>query len=174
MSAPTHLTPTPTPEWGAPPPTPNPKKKRPIMSVVGLVIGGLLVVGVVNSAMSGDNQPQATGSQTSTEAPAKAKKDSGVSSGLGTKDATADVKVVGISGNEFLREVELLITNHSSGLSDYYVELSLLDASGTNVGWTNALVQALEPGQKARAKAPITDDSAVKVKVHEVQRTASS
>jgi hypothetical protein len=36
------------------------------------------------------------------------------------------------------------------------------------------LVQALEPGQKARAKAPITDDSAVKVKVHEVQRTASS
>ncbi|HEU4896606.1 MAG TPA: FxLYD domain-containing protein [Actinomycetota bacterium] len=144
------------------------------MSVVGLVIGGLLVVGVVNSAMSGDNQPQATGSQTSTEAPAKAKKDSGVSSGLGTKDATADVKVVGISGNEFLREVELLITNHSSGRSDYYVELSLLDASGTNVGWTNALVQALEPGQKARAKAPITDDSAVKVKVHEVQRTASS
>jgi hypothetical protein len=144
------------------------------MRVVGLVIGGLLVVGVVNSAMSGDNQPQATGSQTSTEAPAKAKKDSGVGSGLGTKDATADVKVVGISGNEFLREVELLITNHSSGRSDYYVELSLLDASGTNVGWTNALVQALEPGQKARAKAPITDDSAVKVKVHEVQRTASS
>lgn len=176
MSAPTHPTPTPTPEWGAQPPTPNPKKKRPIMRVVGLVIGGLLVVGVVNSAMSGDNQPQATGSQTSTEAPAeaKAKKDSGVSSGLGTKDATADVKVVGISGNEFLREVELLITDHSSGRSDYYVELSLLDASGTNVGWTNALVQAVEPGQKARAKAPITDDSAVKVKVHEIQRTASS
>ena len=174
MSAPTHLIPTPTPEWGAQPPTPNPNKKRPNKIVVGLVIGGLLVLGVVNSAMSGDNQPQATGSQTSTEAPAKAKKDSGVSSGLGTKDATADVKVVGISGNEFLREVELLITNHSSGRSDYYVELSLLDASGTNVGWTNALVQALEPGQKARAKAPIPDDSAVKVKVHEVQRTASS
>jgi hypothetical protein len=42
MSAPTHPTPTPTPEWGAQPPTPNPKKKRPIMRVVGLVIGGLL------------------------------------------------------------------------------------------------------------------------------------
>jgi len=176
MSAPTVPTPTPPPEWGARPPTPNPKKKGPILHVVEMVIGGLLVVGVVNSAMSGDNQPQATGSQASTEAPAKAKakKDSGVSSGLGTKDATADVKVVGITDDPYLREVELLITNHSSGRSDYYVELSLLDASGTNVGWTNALVQALEPGQKAKAKAPITDDGAVKVKVHEVQRTASS
>jgi hypothetical protein len=70
MSAPTHHTPTPTPEWGAQPPTPNPKPKRPIMRVVGLVIGGLLVVGVVNSAVSGDNQAQATGSQPKAAAPA--------------------------------------------------------------------------------------------------------
>jgi hypothetical protein len=40
------------------------------MRVVGLVIGGLLVVGVVNSAMSGDNQAQATGSQPKAAAPA--------------------------------------------------------------------------------------------------------
>jgi hypothetical protein len=68
MSAPTLPTPTPTAEWGAQPPTP--KKNRPIMRVVGLVIGGLLVVGVVNSAMSADNQAQATGNQPKAAAPA--------------------------------------------------------------------------------------------------------
>jgi hypothetical protein len=176
MSAPANTTPTSTPEWGAQPPTPNPKKKRPIMRVVGLVIGGLLVVGVVTSAMSGDNQPQATGSQASTDAPAKAKakNDSGVSSGLATKDATADVKVVGISGSEYLPEVKLLITNHSEKRSDYYVELSMFDASGTNVGWTNAMAMAVEPGARAKVSAPITSEDVVKVKVHEIQRTASS
>ena len=174
MSAPANTTPTSTPEWGAQPPTPNPKKKRPIMRVVGLVIGGLLVVGVVTSAMSGDNQPQATGSQTSTEAPAKAKEGSGVSSGLGTKDASADVKIVAFTEGEFSSEVDLLITNHSEGRSDYYVELSLTDASGTNVGWTNAVAMAVEPGQKAKVTAPVVEDGAVKAKVHEVQRTASS
>ena len=168
MSALTHLTPTPTPEWGAQPPTPNPKKKRPIMSVVGLVIGGLLVVGVVNSAMS--NQP--TTSRRPDQHPSPREGQEGLrASARGSAPRTRR------RTSRWLAQRERVpprggVADHQPQLKATTVELSLLDASGTNVGWTNALVQALEPGQKARA--PITDDSAVKVKVHEVQRTASS
>ena len=149
--------------------SPSPKS-----DLVGLVIGGLLVVGAINSAMSGDHDSQ-TSSATSTEAAEpKAKPKSGVSQGLGTKDASSDVKVVAFTAGEYSSEVELEITNHSEGRSDYYVEITLLDKSGTNVGWTNAIAQAVEPGQKAKVTAPVVEDGAVKAKVHEVQRTASS
>ena len=97
-----------------------------------------------------------------------------MSQGLGAKDASGDVKIVAFDQGEFGSEVELEITNHSDGRSDYYVELSLLDADGTNVGWTNATAMAVEPGQKAKVTAPVVEDGAVKAKVHEVQRTASS
>jgi hypothetical protein len=170
MSAPTHPTPTPTSEWGAQLPTPNPKpKRRGRKLLIALsIVGGLLLVGaVVGNETPSDPAPAAA------EAP-KPKPKSGVSQGLGAKDASADVKIVAFDEGEFGSEVELEITNHSDGRSDYYVELSLLDADGTNVGWTNATAMAVEPGQKAKATAPVIDDGAVKAKVHEVQRTASS
>ena len=169
MSAPTHPTPTPTPEWGVQPPTPNPKpKRRGRKLLIALsIVGGLLLVGaVVGDETPSDPAPAAA------EAP-KSKPKSGVSQGLGANDASADVKIVAFTEGEFSSEVELLITNHSEGRSDYYVELSLTDASGTNVGWTNAVAMAVEPGQKAKVTAPVVEDGAVKAKVHEVQRTAS-
>jgi hypothetical protein len=172
MSAPIHPTPTPTPEWGAQPPTPNPKpKRRGRKLLIALsIVGGLLLVGaVVGNGTPSDPAPAAAAAPKP-----KPKPKSGVSQGLGTKDASADVKIVAFTKGEFSSEVELLITNHSDGRSDYYVELSLLDADGTNVGWTNAMAMAVEPGQKAKATAPVVEDGAVKAKVHEVQRTASS
>ena len=169
MSAPTHPTPTPTPEWDAQPPTPNrkPKRRGRTLLIALSIVGGLLLVGsVVGDETPSDPAPAAA------EAP-KPKPKSGVSQGLGAKDASADVKIVAFTDGEFSSEVELLITNHSEGRSDYYVELSLTDANGTNVGWTNAVAMAVEPGQKAKVTAQVVEDGAVKAKVHEVQRTAS-
>jgi hypothetical protein len=167
MSDPTHPTPTPTAEWGVQPPTPNPKpKRRGRKLLIALsIVGGLLFVG----AVVGDETPS---DPAPAEAP-KSKPKSGVSQGLGANDASADVKIVAFTEGEFSSEVELLITNHSEGRSDYYVELSLTDADGTNVGWTNATAMAVEPGQKAKVTAPVVEDGVVKAKVHEVQRTAS-
>jgi hypothetical protein len=176
MSAPTHHTPTPTPEWGAQPPTPNPKpKRRGRKLLIALsIVGGLLLVGaVVGNETPSDPAPSDPAPAAAAAPKPKPKPKSGVSQGLGAKDASADVKIVAFTEGEFSSEVELLITNHSEGRSDYYVELSLTDASGTNVGWTNATAMAVEPGQKARVTAPVVEDGAVKAKVHEVQRTAS-
>jgi hypothetical protein len=156
----------PTPDWGAQLPTPNPKPKRrgrKLLIALSIVGGLLLVVAVVGNETPSDPAPAAA------EAPT-----SGMSQGLGAKDASADVKIVAFGEGEFGSEVELLITNHSDGRSDYYVEISLLDADGTNVGWTNATAMAVESGQKAKATASVIEDGAVKAKVHEVQRTASS
>jgi hypothetical protein len=175
MSAPTHPTPTPTPEWGAQPPTPNPKpKRRGRKLLIALsIVGGLLIVGaVVGNGTPSDPGP--ADPAPAAAAAAKPKPKSGVSQGLGAKDASADVKMAAFTKAEFSSEVKLLITNHSDSRSDYYVEISLLDADGTNVGWTNAVAMAVEPGQKAKVTAPVVEDGAVKAKVHEVQRTASS
>jgi hypothetical protein len=170
MSAPTYPTPTPTPEWGAQPPTPNPKRRGRKLLIALSIVGGLLLVGsVVGNETPSDPAP----ADPAPAAAAAPKPKSGVSQGLGAKDASADVKIVAFTEGEFSSEVELLITNHSEGRSDYYVELSLLDESGTNVGWTNAVAMAVEPGQKAKVTAPVVEDGAVKAKVHEVQRTAS-
>jgi len=136
-------------------------------------VGGLLLVGAVVGNETPSDPAPADPALAAAVAP-KPKPKSGVSQGLGAKDASADVEIVAFTKGEFSSEVKLLITNHSDERSDYYVEISLLDADGTNVGWTNAIAQAVEPGQKAKVTAPVVEDGAVKAKVHEVQRTASS
>jgi len=138
-------------------------------------VDGLLLVGaVVGNETPSDPAPADPALAAAVAPKPKPKPKSGVSQGLGAKDASADVEIVAFTKGEFSSEVKLLITNHSDERSDYYVEISLLDADGTNVGWTNAIAQAVEPGQKAKVTAPVVEDGAVKAKVHEVQRTASS
>jgi hypothetical protein len=168
MSAPTHATPTPTPEWGVQPPTPNPKKKRRgrKLLIAGAIVGGLLAFAAVNSS-------DTTSTPTATEAEAPA--GSAISKGVGSKDATADVKLGKIAQPDAIgvRYGTVHIVNHSDGISDYYIEVAILDASGTNIGWTNAVADHVKPGQKAEVKIMITEDDAASVEITEVQRTAS-
>jgi hypothetical protein len=106
----------------------------------------------------------------------EATNESGISQGVGSKDASADVKLVRFSGPDVLglMTVHIEVTNNSSERSDYYIEMALVDKAGNNVGMTNAVADNIEPGQKAKAEAQFsTSDGADEVKVTEVSRTAS-
>jgi hypothetical protein len=168
MSAPTNPTPTPTAEWGAQPPAPNPKPKRRgrKLLIAAAIVGGLLAFAAMNSS-------DTTSTPTATEAEAPA--GSGVSKGVGSKDATADVKLGKIAQPDAIgvRYGTVHIVNHSEGISDYYIEVAILDASGTNIGSTIAVADHVKPGQKAKAEIMITEDDAASVEITEVQRTAS-
>lgn len=104
-----------------------------------------------------------------------------VSQGLGSKDATADVALVGYTppvidpeiGMIQLGKGQLDVINNSSKTSDYYIELNVLDANGTIIGWTNAAVPKLQPDAKASISFETIEDGAASVTITEVQRTAS-
>jgi hypothetical protein len=104
---------------------------------------------------------------------------SGVSSGLGASDATADVTSIQVGAPDALglRSVTLVVTNHSSERSDYAIELSIESPDGkTQYDTSFATVLNLEAGQTSAPTAfPITkqvpDDAVAKLKT--VQRTAA-
>jgi ABC-type glycerol-3-phosphate transport system substrate-binding protein len=101
---------------------------------------------------------------------------SSISTGLGTKDATADVKL-GKSTEEYgFTTLPVKITNNSEKASDYYIEVVAESKDGSErIDFSNVFVSGLKPGQKATEEAMFTEDipaSAVFV-VTEVQRTAS-
>jgi hypothetical protein len=101
--------------------------------------------------------------------------DSGISKGLGTKDAAADVKLLSFRHRgygEYQGTIE--IVNHSEGTSDYYIELVILDQAGTNIDWTNAVAQQVRPGQRAVVKFSTFEKLAAKAQVTQIQRTSSS
>jgi hypothetical protein len=95
---------------------------------------------------------------------------------ISSKDATGDVNLGAIGQPDAIgfRTGTVHITNNSSGTSDYYIELAILDAAGTNIGWTNAVAEHVKPGQKARVEFHVTEDGADSVEITEVRRTASS
>ena len=132
MSAPTNPTPSPTAEWGAQPPTPNPKPKRRgrKLLIAGAIVGGLLAFAAMNSS-------DTTSAPTATEAEAPA--GSGVSTGVGSKDATADV-IIGQDRPARRHRRPLRhrpLVNHSDGISDYYIELaSRMRTAPTSAGPT--------------------------------------
>ena len=173
------------PGWGTPPGTPQqpgwapqpPSRghNRHVGRWIGLGLGGLIVVIVVASLASGGGQDAGTSGTTSTPAG-----NSGISRGLGTADATADVKIDkgSVSGEDLggtgVAKATLTITNNSSKRSDYYIEAVLLNAAGENIGTANALVQAVEPGQVAHTELNGTYTGELdSVKITQVQRTAS-
>lgn len=99
-----------------------------------------------------------------------------ISQGLGSQDASKDVKVVSFKGPDavgmYTATVE--VTNHSSGTSDYYIEANVLDASGTVTDYTNGLVNNLQPDARATVELiPVTAADGYKIQITEVQRTAS-
>jgi hypothetical protein len=102
-----------------------------------------------------------------------------VSRGLGAKDATADVKLLSfqradVEGGVVRHVGRLLITNHTSGPSDYYIEVSIENKAGTQVDWANPTAEHVQPGQQARISFEVFDHpDAHRAVVREVQRTAA-
>lgn len=101
-----------------------------------------------------------------------------ISKGAGTKDASADVKLVsfkevdkGYGMVSFIGTLE--VTNHSEKPSDYYIEITIENKAGENIDWTNAVVEHLRPGQKAKAGFEVFNEGAHKAVIHEIQRTES-
>lgn len=125
--------------------------------------GGLLVV-LAGCALPSDGAGSAPPAET-------------VSRGLGTKDASRDVKLASFERVEeygLVRYVgKLVITNHTSKPSDYYIELSIENRAGDNIGWTNAVAEHVKPGQKARVDFEVFDEGAHRAVIHEIQRTES-
>lgn len=93
---------------------------------------------------------------TTTTTPAKAtpthtSASASVSHELGSKDATADVKLGKVVVDPTmlsLPTVPVIVTNHSSKRSNYLIQISLETADGkTQIDSTNVVVDNLEPGQ---------------------------
>jgi hypothetical protein len=114
--------------------------------------------------------------ETSTPKASTPEAQSSISTGLGTKDATADVKLGESTESYGITSLPVKITNHSEKASDYYIEVVAESKNGSErIDFSNVLVMGLKPGQKATEKATFTADipaSAV-FTVTEVQRTAS-
>jgi hypothetical protein len=132
--------------------------------VILVIIGALLAILAV-AALTSD--PVST--------PAAEPADSGISKGLGTKDASADIKLLSFRHRDYGEyQGTIEIVNHSDGTSDYYIELVILDQAGTNIDWTNAVAQQVRPGQRAVVHFSTFEKLAAKAQVTEIQRVSSS
>ena len=136
------------------------KKRYWAVAIVALVIGVAAVGGGASSSKSSKSPS------------------SGVSSAIGSNDATADVTSIQVGAPDLIgfRSVTLGVTNHSSERSNYWIELSIESPDGkTQYDTTVATVNNLEPGQTSAPTAGITekvpDDAVAKLKT--VQRTAA-
>jgi hypothetical protein len=119
----------PRPDLRTPPPAPPTKPKpRPSTGfIVAMVISGLIVLGGIGTAVGGGSD---SGSSDS----------SGIDSGLGTQDASGDVSVGDCETDFGLITCDVTIVNSSDGRSDCYIEATIEDPSGANVGTANTLV----------------------------------
>lgn len=173
------------------------KKKRRWPWVVGV----LVVLGAIGAAMGGGDKdtvdtaspapmetpstetdmPAADVEQVADETPAAQSTDSGISKGLGSKDASADVTEVQIirDNDEFMPidEVSVKVTNNSEKRSDYFIDVSIESADGSvKIDSTTIMVMNLEPGQSTVETGMLTkelpDDAVASVK--SIQRTASN
>jgi hypothetical protein len=100
----------------------------------------------------------------------------GIDTGLGSEDASGDVSLGACKVNFKIVTCTVNIHNSSDGRSDYFIDASITDSSGTNVGSGNALAMGVEGGQSAKTDLTGTisgSDEDVKVKITGVQRTAS-
>ncbi len=146
------------------------KKKRFLLPV-----GVVLLIVIIMAANSGGDDDKSTATTTSGGTA------SGVTNGLGTRDASGDVTVVKLGDTDALgfKKAELKITNNSSKRSNYLIELSLESADGKTQYDTAAVTASnVEPGQTTGGNVlPFTKsksapaDAVVKVKT--VSRTAA-
>lgn len=157
-----------------PPPAPQPVKKsrkwRWILLVSGFVViggcGALVVGGVAAVDEAADQAAESNG---------------GISNGVGSADATADVGTPVLEAPDAIgvSYIRIPVTNNSSGRSDYFIEMVVESADGaTQYETTLASLSAVEPGQSATAEGmvawgsdPMPADATARVTT--VQRTAS-
>lgn len=130
-------------------------------------IVAVLIVAVLATAASGEEE--------------KSTNEDGVSTGLGTADAAADVSAPtivreGEAGFEIVYG-EVVVKNNSSKRSDYFVTVVAESPDGSvRHDETMVSVMGLEPDQSATERGIFTKDipADAVLKVQEVQRTAST
>lgn len=137
------------------------------------VMAGALLIGIGAACAPEAEESKSDKNETTVEADTTDE----VSQGLGSQDASGDVKVVAFTGPDaigyYVPTVE--VTNNSSKTSDYYIEANIEDASGTVTTFTNGLVSKLQPGGKASLDLiPVEASPGSTVVITEVQRTESN
>jgi hypothetical protein len=153
-----------------PQPPAQPKKRHRVRNTFLAFSAGFVALMLVWAIVAIASMPSDSGTGSGT---------SGTSQGLGAKNASKDVTAIKftkddeIGGTYMGHSGVISITNHSSKTSDYYIEVSIEDRSGTNVDWSNAVAMKVRPGQSARAEFTVYNEDAYKATVTEVQRTAS-
>lgn len=187
------MPPVPPPGYGWPPQQQPPKKRHVVRNVLLSTLGVFALLVVITAIVGGgEAKNPAAGGQAVTEVPAgstaattpakpaaapkKPAPTSTVGRGYGSEDASADVKLTSCTdtGGYGLVSGKLAIVNHSPGRSDYFIDVTFLDAAGTNIGAGFASAQAVEGGQ--RATVDLVGSISGKLatcKVITVQRTAS-
>ena len=135
------------------------KKRFVVIGFVGLIV---IIMMATNSSSSNTGSTQNGGVSTA--------------SNNGTHPPQADVALTKCSTDEIgLADVEATITNHSSGRSNYLIQVNILDASGNKIGEANGASNNIEAGQSSSEKLVGTANGTVaSCKVTEVNRFASN
>jgi hypothetical protein len=156
--------------------TPPKKRRRWPWILVG-VLGTFVVLGGGCAALIGGAAKQVADSAAKQ---AEVAAEGGVSNGIGSQDATADVGTPTMAAPDAIGVVyvQIPVTNHSSGRSDYFIDVAIESADGaTQLGTAFASVQGLEAGQTTTTQAMVTDADSFPadaiVRITTVQRTAS-
>jgi hypothetical protein len=150
------------------PPRPDVPAKRVDHSARNWTIAVVIIIGLIVYGATSKNA-SAPDSNSGVE-------DSGIDQGLGTNDASGDVSLGSCSVDFKIVTCQVNIHNNSDGRSDYFIEATITDSSGTNVGSGNAFATGVEGGQDA--KTDLTgvisgSDENVNVEITQIQRTAS-
>lgn len=134
---------------------------------VGLLIAFVIIVGIGVALVSSGSKDHDNGKNNSP----------GISKGLGSADATKDVKTGDVQ-NEGMGTVTIVVkvTNHSSKRSDYAISANLYNADGTQIGTADAYINNVDPKSSASDQmfGTVSDNQIVSsYKVTQIERTAS-
>lgn len=186
----TDAPPPPPPNYGPPPQQPYgpplgyklKKKKRFYQRFwlfwVPVIIVVIIIASVSASAGGGGSSNNAANNPGASTTP-----NPGISKGIASKDASADVKIGRLKAKKILGQVSyyyapVTVTNHSSKRSDYVITVALESADGKmQIDTADMLIQNLEPGQSKSDEGDfLTTDkvpAGAKLVLQEVERTSS-
>ncbi|MFI8002895.1 FxLYD domain-containing protein [Streptomyces sp. NPDC086010] len=143
--------PWPDPVWGAPPPRKSRTGLIVTLSVVGGLVGLLLIVGVIAATLGSLSHPSAERRSPAAAPPAEAPTDPAEAE----SSAEADVKLSACEIDSLTQwpSVVVTITNRTAGPMSYIVSVEFVDRSGTRVAEGIASTSALAPGRTSKQKA---------------------
>jgi|SRR5688572_19583408 len=137
------------------------KTKTKRIAVILSATGAILLPGVALGACGTETEP----------AP---KQDNGISRGLGTADASKDVKFGDLKIGDFSDiTIPVIVTNNSSEASDYTIEATLYNEDGVKVGTAMAYISDVAPGGKAKDELLGMAAGATQYKPSLIERIAS-